>query len=104
MLIGTSSSDMRLVFSEIYSGSIFDSNLTEKSDVLTWVVEEHEIMSDQGFAIQGFCSIKGIYLNRPSQKKITHSFVKLKLQITFILLQRAFMLKGLLDVSVTGIY
>ena len=38
---------MGLVFSEIYPGSISDSNITEKSDVLNWVEEEHEIMSDK---------------------------------------------------------
>ena len=74
---------MGLVFSELYSGSIFDSNLTEKTDVLTRVVKEHEIMSDQGFAIQGFCSIKGIYLNRPSQKKNNPQFCETEVTNNF---------------------
>ena len=32
----------------IYPGSLSDSNITEKSDVISWVKEEHEIMSDEG--------------------------------------------------------
>ena len=67
-LLGISPNGIGLVFSEIYPGSISDSNITEKSEVINWVNEDHEIMSDKGFAIQDLCSIKGIYLNRPSQK------------------------------------
>ena len=67
-LVGISPNGMGLVFSEIYSGSISDSNITRKFDVLNWVEEEHEIMSGKGFAMQDFGNIKGIYLNRLSQK------------------------------------
>ena len=67
-LTGISPNGMGLGFSEICPGSISDSDITEKSDVLNWVQEEHEIMPGKGFAIQYFCSIKGIHLNRPSQK------------------------------------
>ena len=39
-----------------------------KSQMLLYVEEEHEIMSDRGFSIQDFCAKKGILLNRPKQK------------------------------------
>lgn len=56
------------VFSEIYPDSISDSSITEKSAVIEWVEEEHEIMSGKEFVIQDLCRIKGVYLNRLSQK------------------------------------
>ena len=59
---------MGLLFSDIYPGSISDSEITEKSGVLQFVEESHEIMSDRGFAIQDMCAIKGVFLNRPKQK------------------------------------
>ena len=40
-LVGISPNGMGLVFSEIYSGSISDSNITKKFDVLNLVEEEH---------------------------------------------------------------
>ena len=67
-LIGISPHGMGIIFSDIYPGSISDSEITEKSDVLSFVREEHELMSDRGFAVQDLCSLKGIYLNRPKQK------------------------------------
>ena len=40
---------MEIIFSEINSRFISDSNTTKKkSDVISWVGEEHEIMSDKG--------------------------------------------------------
>ena len=50
----------RLLFSEMYSGSISDTEITEKSMVLEFV--------EQGFAIQDLCAEKGVFLNRPKQK------------------------------------
>ena len=67
-LIGISPHGMGLLFSDIYPGSISDSEITEKSGVLQFVEEEHEIMSDRGFAIQDMCAIKVVFLNRPKQK------------------------------------
>ena len=67
-LIGISPHGMGLLFSDIYPGSISDSEITEKSGVLQFVEESHEIMSDRGFAIQDMCAIKGVFLNRPKQK------------------------------------
>ena len=55
-------------FSEIYPGSISDSEITEKSNATLYVEEEHKIISDRGFSIQDFCAMKGILLNRPKQK------------------------------------
>ena len=59
---------MGLLFSEVYPGSISDSEITEKAGALNFVQEEHESMSDRGFSIQELCAIKGIALNRPKQK------------------------------------
>lgn len=56
------------MFSEMCPGSISDSNITEKCDVLNQVEEKHEIISDKRYAIQYFYSIKGIYLNHSLHK------------------------------------
>ena len=67
-LIGISPHGMGLLFSDIYPGSISDSEITIKSCALHSVEPEHEIMSDCGFSIQDLCSPKGITLNHPKQK------------------------------------
>lgn len=67
-LIGITPHGSGLLFSEIYPGSISDSELAEKAGVLTYVEEEHEVMADRGFGIQDFLSIKGVTLNRPKMK------------------------------------
>ena len=67
-LIGISPHGSGLLFSDIYPGSISDTEITEKSCVLDWIRSEHEVMSDRGFCIQEQCAIKGIFLNRPAQK------------------------------------
>ena len=59
------------VFKEVYDRSISDSDITKNSALISWVEEEHEIMSGKGFAIQHFCSIKGDFLNRTCQKNNT---------------------------------
>ena len=69
-LIGIAAHGMGILFSDIYPGSISDTDITEKSGALQYVEEEHEIMSDRGFAIQDLCAIKGVYLNRPKQKDL----------------------------------
>jgi len=68
-LIGTAPHGGGMLFSEIYPGSITDSEITEKSGAIFLVEEEHEIMSDRGFSIQEMCALRGIPLNRPKQKE-----------------------------------
>ena len=68
-LIGVSPHGSGILFSDIYPGSISDSEITEKSGAILFVEEEHEIMSDRGFSIQEFCASKSITLNRPKQKE-----------------------------------
>ena len=58
-----------ILFSDVYSGSISDSKLTEECGVVYFVESEHEIMSDRGFSIQELCAVRGITLNRPKQKE-----------------------------------
>ena len=60
---------MGLLFSDIYPGSISDSELTEKAGTLDLVEEEHELMADRGFSIQDFCASKGLTLNRSKCKE-----------------------------------
>lgn len=67
-LIGISPHGSGILFSDIYPGSISDSDITEKTDAIRFVEEEHEIMSDRGFSIQEHCALKGITLNRPKHK------------------------------------
>ena len=67
-LIGIAAHGMGILFSDVYPGSISDSDITEKAGILNLIEEEHELMSDRGFAVQELCSIKGIFLNRPKQK------------------------------------
>jgi hypothetical protein len=67
-LIGISPHGGGILFSDIYPGSISDSEITEKSNTLLFVEKDHEIMSDRGFSIQDFCAAKGVSLNRPKFK------------------------------------
>ena len=69
-LIGISPHVSGLLFSDIYPGSISDNAITEKTGVLSWLTPEHELMADRGFAVQDYCSIKGVYLNQPAQKNL----------------------------------
>ena len=76
-LIGIAPHGMGIIFSDIYPGSISDTEITEKTDILNFVSEDHEIMSDRGFSIQDLCAIKGVSLNRPKQKdSITGKFTQ----------------------------
>ena len=68
-LIGIVPHGMGILFSEVYPGSISDSEITERTNAIDYVKENHEIMSDRGFSIQDLCSSKGITLNRPKQKE-----------------------------------
>ena len=44
-LLGIAPHGMGVVFSDIYPGSISDTDITEKAEVLEYVTEEHEIMT-----------------------------------------------------------
>ena len=68
-LIGISPDGSEILCSEIYPGSISDSEIIEKSGTILFVEKEHEIMSDRGFSIQDFCAIIGVSLNRPKQNE-----------------------------------
>ena len=68
-LIGISAHGSGILFSDIYPGSISDSEITEKSSTLDFVEKDHEIMSDRGFSIQEYCALKGVTLNRPKRKE-----------------------------------
>ena len=67
-LIGISPHGSGLLFSGVYPGSITDSALTELTEFLNMVEPEHKLMTDREFAVQEYCSSKGIYSNRPAQK------------------------------------
>lgn len=67
-LIGISPHGSAILFSDIYPGSISHSAITEKTEAIRFVEEEHKIMSDRGFLIKEHCALKGITLNRPNQK------------------------------------
>ena len=58
-----------ILFSDIFSGSISDSKITEECGAVYLVEQEHEIMSDRSFSIQELCARRGITLNRPKQKQ-----------------------------------
>ena len=68
-LIGISPHGSGILFSDIYSGSISDSEITEKSEAILYVENCHEIMSDRSFYIQKLCAVKGFMLNQPKQKE-----------------------------------
>ena len=94
---------MGIVFSDIYLGSISDSQITEKTGNLNNVTEEHELTSDWGFAVKEHCSIIGIFINRPKQKdknQLSEQEVHRNFDIAATRIRR--MLNGLLVVYVTG--
>lgn len=65
-LVGISPTVMGLLFSEIYPGFRFDFFITEKSYVICWVKEEHELCQIRG--ILSSFRIASKILNMPSQK------------------------------------
>ena len=67
-LIGIAPHGMGVIFSDIYPGSISNSSTREKTNILPFVQEEHELICDRGFSVQDLCATKGVYLNRPKQK------------------------------------
>ena len=67
-LVGISPHGGRILFSDIFHGSISHSKITEECGAVHLVEQEHEIMSGRGFSIQELCASRGITLNRPKQK------------------------------------
>ena len=60
-LIGIARHGMGMHFSDIYPGSLSDSEITAKANVLGYVNPEREIMSGRGFAIQDFPQKKYLF-------------------------------------------
>ena len=85
--------------SDVFPGSISDSTLTEKSEVLNWVGPEHGLMSDRRFAVQEYCDINGVFLNHPDQKS-SNQFEGA--DETLILTHAEFTMRGLLVVLEIG--
>ena len=55
-LVGVSSHGGRILFSDIFPGSISDSKINEECGVVYLVKREHEILSDRGLSIQKLCA------------------------------------------------
>ena len=68
-LIGISAHGSGIVFSDIYPGSISDSQITEKTGILNLIEEEHELMSSTGQLFTNLC--------------FTSSHIELAIRITF---------------------
>ena len=82
-LIGISPTGMRLIFTGIDPGSICDSNITKKSDVISCVEEEHEIILDKEFAFQNICTQIG-YLRKIIQFSVADVAAKFDIAATSI--------------------
>ena len=67
-LIGITPHEMGLLFSDVYPGSISDTEITVKTNVIDFLFQGHELMTDRGVSVQDYCAKKGITLNRPKQK------------------------------------
>ena len=57
-----------IIFSNLYPGSISDSEITDLAPAIDFIEEGHEVMTDKGFAIKELCATKGIFYNRPPIK------------------------------------
>ena len=57
-----------LIFSDLYPGSISDSEITESSSAIDIIEGGHEFMTDKGFAIKELYATKGVFHNRPPSK------------------------------------
>ena len=66
--IGIAPHGGRLIFSDLYPGSISDSEITELSSATDFIQEGHEFMTDKGFCIQEYCAFKGVFHNHPAMK------------------------------------
>lgn len=68
-LISIAPHGMCIHLSNIYSGSISDSKITAKTNILDYVDPDREIMSDRVFVIEDLCKEKGIYSNISNRPK-----------------------------------
>ena len=75
-----------LIFSDLYPGSISDSEITELSSAIDFIQEGHEFMTDKGFCIQKYCASKGIFHNRPAMK-FNDQFEQVDILLTTLTLQ-----------------
>ena len=66
--VGIAPHDGGLVFSDLYPGSISESEITELASAIDFVQEGHEFMTDKGFAVKELCATEGIFHNRPPMK------------------------------------
>ena len=67
-LIGTSPHGIEILFSDVYPGSISDSEITSKTDILNFV--RRSLNNDRPWRFDSrLCSEKGITLNRSKQKE-----------------------------------
>ena len=57
-----------LIFSNLYPGSISDSEIKDLASAIDFIEEGHEFMTDKGFAIKELCATKGIFHDRPPIK------------------------------------
>ena len=57
-----------LIFSNLYPGSISDSEITDLASAIDFLEEGHEFTTDKGFAIKELCATKGIFHSRPPIK------------------------------------
>ena len=60
---------MGVVYSEVHSDSISDTDFTERTNVIDYVNKNKEVMTDRRFAIKELCSTKRIAPKRPKQKR-----------------------------------
>eukprot|EP00794_Sanderia_malayensis_P013250 gene13250-14612_t len=74
-LIGIAPHGMGILFSEIYPGSIPDSEITEKAGALNFVEEEHEVMSDRFFNTRLMCNQRGCF-KQTKTKRLRSVFAK----------------------------
>ena len=101
-MVGVSSVGMGLMFTEIYPGSISDSNIRKKSNVIIWVKGEHEIMSNKRFIIQDFCRIKDVFQTVYVRNII--QFSEAEVTAIFDIAATSIYLEDSLGVFVTGVY
>ena len=57
-----------LIFSNLYPGSISDSEITDLASAIDFIEEGHKFMADKGFAIKELFATKGIFHYRPPIK------------------------------------
>ena len=56
------------MFSNLYPGSISDSEITDLASATDFIEEGYEFMTDKSFAIKELCATKGMFHSRPPVK------------------------------------